>query len=77
MSKKKVKEAEEEKRLSEYWTHLHGFNEGYQKAILDMSWECFDCGNTYEPSVDACPNELLDQANASVRYSNYHKENDV
>ena len=28
----------------------------------DITWECGDCGNTYDFGVQACPNNILDKA---------------
>lgn len=30
-------------------------------TIDELSWSCGDCGNTYGPDVDECPNALLDE----------------
>lgn len=39
-----------------------GYKNGYLDAILEKTWECGDCGNTYESSVQNCPNTQLDKA---------------
>lgn len=72
----KKKKNEEETREREHWMHLHGFNEGYMKALEDLSWTCIDCGNLYQPTVEACPNELIDEARARVRHTNYRLNNE-
>lgn len=39
-----------------------GYASGYYDAIAEQSWRCGDCGNTYETSVECCPNNKLDEA---------------
>ena len=38
-----------------------GHTLGYITAVDEFSWNCGDCGNTYGPDVDECPNALLDE----------------
>lgn len=40
---------------------------GYRDGLKAASWTCADCGNTYDSTVDGCPNRLLDQAYVDVR----------
>lgn len=47
------------------------YAKGYLKGIEDSSWNCIDCGNAYESSVEECPNRLMDEANAKVRYEKH------
>ena len=51
---------------------MTSYREGYLAGILATSWTCGDCGNTYDASVDHCPNTLLDAA-----YLSMFKEPDV
>lgn len=44
---------------------------GFVEGLIAGSWKCYDCGNTYEVSVDECPNRELDQANADLRSAKY------
>jgi hypothetical protein len=39
-----------------------GYATGYYDAIAEQSWDCGDCGNTYDTSVECCPNKHLDEA---------------
>lgn len=39
-----------------------GYRVGYADAVMDLSWTCGDCGNTYGPDVEHCPNRVLDRA---------------
>lgn len=43
------------------------YTRGYLDGLKAMSWQCGDCGNTYDNSVDRCPNVMLDQAYVNVR----------
>lgn len=43
------------------------YADGYLQGLIDAGWTCGDCGNTYEAKVEACPNEELDRAQATVR----------
>ena len=45
-----------------------GYTNGYYDAVMDMAWECSDCGNTYDSSVKQCPNEYLNKA--AFKYNN-------
>jgi hypothetical protein len=40
---------------------------GYVQGVQDSGWECGDCGNQYDASVDTCPNRILDEAIAALR----------
>ena len=52
-----------EKLLEEYSQGYDaGYKNGYLDAVLENTWDCGDCGNTYEASVQHCPNEQLDKA---------------
>lgn len=39
-----------------------GYASGHYDAIAEKTWDCGDCGNTYEETVTRCPNTRLDQA---------------
>jgi hypothetical protein len=49
-------------------TQLDIYDSGYTNGYYDASWECSDCGNTYDSSVKQCPNEYLDKA--AFKYNN-------
>lgn len=53
--------------MSDYYHH------GYLQALLDTAWKCVDCGNTYQPDVEGCPNEMIDDAKARVRKVEHEK----
>ena len=44
------------------------YADGYLQGLKDTAWKCFDCGNIYESLVDACPNKMIDEAEARLRY---------
>jgi len=44
-----------------------GYVSGYYDAIAEQSWDCGDCGNTYDISVQYCPNKYLDQAIVNLK----------
>lgn len=39
---------------------IYEYRRGYDTAIMDLSWQCGDCLNTYGPDVEYCPNKMLD-----------------
>ena len=41
--------------------------EGYEAAMRETSWECGDCGNTYDYTVTECPNRILDEIAVAKR----------
>ena len=45
---------------------MGGKKSAYRQGLLDgivrSGWTCGDCGNTYDATVDSCPNRLLDLA---------------
>lgn len=43
----------------------NGYRNGYLDAVMESSWECADCGNTYDSSVSSCPNQYLDRAHTA------------
>lgn len=43
------------------------YAQGYYSGLIEASWTCYDCGNTYEAGVEECPNKDLDQAAANLR----------
>ena len=53
------------------------YKEGYLQALIDTSWTCYDCGNSYTLDIERCPNTLLDQAYADVRSSEWRRGNGV
>jgi uncharacterized OB-fold protein len=55
------------KQTPEIIAFAHGYSDGYLQGILAVSWECGDCGNTYQPSVTSCPNTFIDQAFTDYR----------
>jgi hypothetical protein len=40
---------------------------GYVSGIRESGWQCGDCGNFYDATVDHCPNRLLDEALVGLR----------
>ncbi len=44
-----------------------GYACGYYDALAELTWECGDCGNIYESSVQYCPNNNLDKAIVSLK----------
>ena len=38
------------------------FAQGRVEGVRESGWQCGDCGNFYDATVDYCPNRLLDQA---------------
>lgn len=51
-----------------------GYTNGYYDAVAEMSWKCGDCGNTYDSSVQYCPNKFLDKATLKVERQESHDE---
>lgn len=43
------------------------YAQGYYSGLIEASWTCYDCGNTYESAIENCPNKDLDQAAANLR----------
>jgi len=52
------------------------YAQGYLQGLKDTTWKCFDCGNTYESSVEECPNLLIDEAEAKLRYEKNRTDNE-
>ena len=52
------------------------YAEGYFQGVLDSSWQCHDCGNTYGPDVDECPNMVTDEAKAKLRHAQWKVDNE-
>jgi hypothetical protein len=48
---------------------------GYVTGLRDAGWVCADCGNTYEATVDECPNRMLDQGEADIRAAKWRTAN--
>lgn len=44
---------------------------GFKAGVLETGWVCVDCGNTYESSVDECPNKNLDSIGATEMHYKY------
>jgi len=44
------------------------YAQGYLDGLREGGWQCYDCENWYESSVDECPNKLIDEAVARLRY---------
>lgn len=42
------------------------YAKGRVDGIRESGWQCGDCGNFYDASVDHCPNRLLDEAVVTV-----------
>lgn len=51
------------------------FVEGYLEGLLATTWQCYDCGNTYQADIDDCPNIMLDEAHAGVRSAEWRRNN--
>jgi len=41
--------------------------------IDDITWQCGDCGNTYDLAVQYCPNNILDRALLNMAHSESKK----
>lgn len=41
--------------------------QGYESGIREMAWECGDCGNQYDYTVERCPNAILDELAVAKR----------
>lgn len=52
------------------------YAEGYFKGVLDSSWKCHDCGNSYGSDVTECPNRVIDEAKAKLRHAQWKVENE-
>lgn len=50
------------------------YNKGYLDGVMASSWTCFDCGNTYQASIEECPNIQIDEAKVKVRQEQYWEE---
>jgi uncharacterized protein YbaR (Trm112 family) len=64
------------KKVKQDWTPLVSYAEGFLDGLKATSWTCIDCGNTYLPIVEECPNVLLDEASASLRHAQYKADNE-
>lgn len=53
---------------------MNTYQDGYLQALIDMSWTCMDCGNTYQADIDECPNSTLDTAHAEARAQQWRKD---
>lgn len=51
-----------------------GYNNGYFDAVMEMSWQCGDCGNWYDPTVTSCPNTYLNKASFKLDNKVSHDE---
>lgn len=51
-----------------------GYNNGYFDAVMEMAWQCGDCNNWYDRSVQNCPNTFLDKASLKLNNRQSHDE---
>jgi hypothetical protein len=50
------------------------YAQGYLDGLREGGWQCFDCENWYESSVEECPNKNIDEAQARLRYEQKRSE---
>lgn len=51
------------------------YTQGFHDGLIEASWQCLDCGNTYQAGVEHCPNDLIDQAAAQLKAARWRLEN--
>lgn len=51
--------------------YAQGFVDGLRKS----GWDCPDCGNWYEASVEECPNREMDEATTTLRHEKWKADN--
>jgi hypothetical protein len=47
------------------------YAQGFFDGVKAAAWECGDCGNVYQSTIDYCPNNAIDQAMADLRQAEY------
>jgi hypothetical protein len=47
------------------------YAQGFFDGLKAAAWECGDCGNVYQSTIDYCPNNAIDQAMADLRQAEY------
>lgn len=43
------------------------FASGFVEGVRESGWQCGDCGNFYDATVECCPNRVLDKALVCLR----------